>query len=438
MHAHDGATDGLIAFSGARVFDGTCTIAGRAVLVRHDVVVDVVPCESVPDAVPHHHEKDCSVLPGLIDTHVHFMRWQGSQYLAFGVTTVRDTGNPLQWILDRRAEWEANRWPRILCLGPLLDGPAPAHEVVGRRCADLADALIAVRETASKNVDGLKFYVGIDPEWLPSMVREGHAKGRKISMHCADGGVLAAARAGVDEFFHLDGILADVWPGRPPGWLDLWGVPEFGRTRDRRCSVADRIGESGIAATPTLAYWDSQWRIRTPDSLGPDDLRHTPPAMIDWQALPPDPASSDRWRRALAAAQRFVGLLLERDVPVLAGTDVPCGLVPPGPGLWHELSLLAEAGMSPTQALRAATSDAAAFLDRPELGSLKPGSAADMVLVRGNPMDAVPWQPDIVMVVQNGVVYRPDDLLAAEQESLADEPWADQFERHWDVRSQTL
>ena len=429
------ATDDVVAFSGARVFDGKRTVADQAVLVRNGMVSDVVPRDSVPTAAAHYHEQDCTVLPGLIDTHVHFMRWQGPQFLAFGVTTVRDTGNPLRWILDRRGEWEDKRWPRILCLGPLLDGPAPVHEVVCRRCADLADALVAIQETTKERVDGLKFYVGLDPEWLPAMVEDGHAGGHKVSMHCAGGGVLGAVRAGVDEFFHLAGISVDVWPGHPPGWLDVWGVPEFARTLDRQRVLADRIRESGVTATPTLAYWDSQWRIRTPESLGPEDLRDTPPPMIEWQAVPPDPASSEQWRRALRAEQSFVGLLLERDVPVLAGSDVPCGLVPPGPSLWRELSLLAEAGMSPTQALRAATSDAAAFLGRHDLGSLTPGSTADMVFVRGDPLDAIPSRPDIAMTVRSGVAYSPEDLLTAEQEGLADEPWAVQFKRHWERRN---
>jgi hypothetical protein len=238
----------------------------------------------------------------------------------------------------------------------------------------------------------------------------------------------------VDEFFHLDGILADIWPDHPPGWLELWGMPEFRGTLDRQRGVADRIRASGITATPTLAYWDSQWRLRTADSLGPADLRYTPPAMIEWQAVPPDPVASEPWRRALRAAQTFVGLLLERDVPVLAGSDVPCGLVAPGRSLWRELELLAEAGMSPMHALRAATSAAAAFLGRHDLGGLTPGSAADMVVVRGNPLDAIPSRPDIVMTVQGGVAYRPEDLLAVPQDSLADEPWAAQFSRHYAKR----
>ncbi len=426
--------DGLVAFSGTRVFDGKRTLMDHAVLVEGGIVSAVVPRDSVPTGAKRCHEDGCTILPGLIDTHVHFMRWQGPQFLAFGVTTIRDTGNPLKWILDRRGEWEKKRWPRILCMGPILDGPVPEHEVVCRPCGDLAGALTAVRETAEAGVDGVKFYVGLDPDWLPGMVKECHAHECRASMHCAGGGVLRAARAGVDEFFHLDGILADVWPGHPPGWLDLWGMPDFRRTLDRQRGVADDIRTSCITATPTLAYWDSQWRIRTGDSLGPENLRYTPSSMIEWQAVPPDPVSSERWRRALCAAQTFVGLLLEREVPVLAGSDVPCGLVPPGRSLWRELELLAEAGMSPTQAICAATSAAAAFLGRPDLGRLTPGSAADMVLVRGNPLDAIPSSPDILMTVQRGVAYRPEDLLAVQADSFVDEPWAVQFRRHYEKR----
>ena len=426
--------DGVLAVSGARVFDGERVLEDRAVLVEDGVVSGVVPRDAVPGGATLYHDGDCTVLPGLIDTHGHFMRWQGPQFLACGVTTVRDTGNDLKWILDRRGEWEDKSWPRILCLGPLLDGPAPGHEVVSRGCTDLADAVAAVKETTRERVDGVKLYAELNPEWIRAMVEESHAAGRKVSMHCADGGVLAAARAGVDEFFHLDGILADVWPGHPPGWLDIWGVPEFAGTLDQQRAVADGIRESGITATPTLAYWDSQWRIRTAAAVGPEDVRYTPSALIEWQVVAPDPSSSAQWRRALRAAQSFVGLLLERGVPVLAGSDVPFGLLRPGLSLWRELALLVEAGMSPQQAIGAATSDAATFLGRPELGRLAPGSAADMVLVRGNPLKLIPAQPDIVMVIRNGVVYRPEELLTAVEQSLADEPWADQFRRHWERR----
>ena len=423
-------SDSVTAFSGARIFDGTRRLDGQAVLVKDGRVLEIVPLDRVPDGAVHYHEQDCTILPGLIDCHVHFMRYQGPQFLAYGVTTVRDTGNELAWILARREEWASKPWPRILCLGPILDGPTPTHDQVCRRCVDLADAVAAVRETAKAEVDGLKFYVGLDPAWIPAMVEAAHGAGRKVSMHCAGGGVLSAARAGVDEFFHYDGILADVRPERPRAWLNAWGRPDFAETLDRQRVVADGIRDSKITATPTLAYWDSQWRIREEGWRDSEDLRYTPSAMVDWQAVPPDQKLVDEWRRALEAAQHFTGLLLEREVPILAGSDVPCGVIPPGLSLWRELSLLVGAGMSPERAIRAATVDAASYLGKSELGRLSPGSVADLAFVRGNPLEGIPAMPDVVMTLHHGTLYRSSELLPREEGPLDDEPWARQFKQH--------
>jgi imidazolonepropionase-like amidohydrolase len=161
-------------------------------------------------------------------------------------------------------------------------------------------------------------------------------------------------------------------------------------------------------------------------------MQDVPPAMIEWQASqPPDPAASAQWRRALEAAQRFVGLLAERGVPLLAGSDVPCGAVPPGLSLWRELALLVEAGLSPAQALRAATSGAAAFMGQDQLGRLRPGSAADLVMVRGNPLERIPERPEVVMVMRQGKIFRLADLRAASAAAaatMAEEPWGLQLE----------
>ena len=431
---HDTIASGRFACTAARVFDGEHTLADHAVMVENGVVSAVVPQCSLPEGVPLWHEPDSTILPGLIDTHVHFMRWQGPLFLAHGVTTIRDVGNDLEWILARRSEWEEHLWPRILCVGPLLDGEKPGHTIVSRCCTDAADAVAAVRETAAAGVDGIKLYDRLKTEWLAGMVREGHAAGCKVSMHCSESGVLVAGRAGVDEFFHLDGILADIWPAHPAGWLNVWGTPELSHTWDRQRKVADAIRDLGMTATPTLAYWDSQWRIRTAEHLCSEQMRHVPSPIVESQGTQPaDPVASAQWLRALHAAEKFVGLLLERGVPLLAGSDVPCGAVPTGLSLWRELALLVEAGLSPTQALRAATSTAATFMGQSHLGRLRPGSTADMVVVRGNPMARIPETPAIAVVIRHGVVHRPDDLLVAAEtavSTLKDEPWGIQLALH--------
>jgi hypothetical protein len=405
------------------------------VIVDGGAVRGLAQVADLPAHMPVVGAAGCTIVPGLIDAHIHFMRWQGPAYLARGVTTVRDTGNALSWILDRRREAGQQPWPRILSLGPLLDGPRPVHPVVSRPCRDAADAADAVREVCDAGVDGIKLYVGLPAGWLPSMAQQARVRGLRASIHCSGSGLRAALRAGIDEFFHHDGVLADVWPGgQPPGWLEAWGLAAFDATWDAQQRLADDIRAAGITATPTLAYWDSQWRTRTPQGHGSEAEAVAPPHITEWQTPPQDAAAADQWRRALDAALRFTGLLIEREAPVLAGTDAPCGAVPPGLGLWREMRFLNAAGMSAAQALRAATSETAAFLRRPELGRLGAGSAADLVVVRGNPLEAIPERPDVVRVMKNGAWHAPQELLE-QMEPLDDtpagaDPWALQFSQH--------
>jgi Amidohydrolase family len=68
-----------------------------------------------------------SVIPGLIDMHVHYQDWMEPLFLRHGVTTVRDVGNNLEMILTRR-QWSQKagaKQPRIFACGPLIDGPHP-------------------------------------------------------------------------------------------------------------------------------------------------------------------------------------------------------------------------------------------------------------------------------------------------------------------------
>ena len=427
---------GRCACTADRVFDGERVHTDQAVVVESGAVVGLMPRAALPPGLPMTDHAGCTILPGLIDAHSHFMRWQGPAYLAYGVTTVRDTGNDLAWILARRREADDRPWPRLLALGPILDGPQPIHPHVARRCADAADAVAAVDETLDAGVDGIKLYVGLPADWLPAMVRRTHERGARASIHCGGIGLRAALHAGVDEFFHHDGVLAAVWPGgRPPGWLDAWGDPGVGATWDEQRRLADAIAHSGATATPTLAYWDSQGRVRTPVGHGAAAAALVPLRLTTWQSARADPVAADKWRRALAATQRFTSLLLERQVPVLAGTDVPCGALPPGLSLWRELRLLTEAGMSPLQALGAATSAAAAFLRRPALGRLAPSAAADLVIVRGDPLAAIPESPDIVRVMRSGILHEPASLLRQTEPMVCDpasaaDPWTRQFAQH--------
>jgi len=292
----------------------------------------------------------------------------------------------------------------------------------------------AIRDVAAAGASGIKLYCGLPAAWLPALAAEIHSAGLKASMHCQGTGVMAAAKAGIDEFFHLDGIAIDVWPDHPPGWLGIWGLPGFAETADAQQRVADEIGRQGMTATPTLSYWESQWRIRAADYDPPREAPHVPAQMTKWQAtMSNDSEASEQWQRATEAAQGFTELLLQRGVRVLPGSDVPCGGQTPGLSLWREMSLLSGAGMPAVDVLAAATSGAADFLECPHLGRLAAGCPADLVIVKGDPTRQIPATPDIVAVVQGGVPHTPDDLRAEadkEAATVTEDPWSFQWRMH--------
>ena len=425
------------AYAADNVFDGGRFYANHAVIVAKDRISALVAVAELSPDTPVDHYPGCTLVPGLIDTHMHFLRWQGPVFLAYGVTTVRDTGNDLPWILQCRAEWRDRPWPRILSLGPLIDGDPPGHALVAHRVSDAESAVAAVRATAAAGVDGIKLYASIAAEWIAPMAAAAHEAGHKISMHCLPHGVLVAGRGGVDEFYHLDGILADIWPDHPPGWLHVWGDPGLAKTWDRQQQVADEIAALDLVSTPTLAYWDSQWRMRLERGPWPEEQPHMPADLFKWSSAAPDPALGHTWQRALEAAQRFQRLLNERGVVVLAGSDTPCGGILPGQSLWRELVLLTGTGLSPAAALRAATSAAADFLAQPRLGRLAADCAADLAIVRGDLSRAVPDRPEVELVVRDGTPHRPADLLRQPDDpTWRSDPWARQFEQHWTRRMQ--
>lgn len=423
----------LWACQAGKVFDGENVLTDHAVIIQNDIIHAVVPVHQIPPGTAVLSKPDCTLIPGLIDAHVHFMRWEGPFFCAFGITTIRDIGNRLDWILAQRAESKRDDWPRILCVGPPIDGPAPFWSIC-RASKNKDEAVHHVKETVAAGVDGLKFYAGLPADWVEPMARAGHDAGSYVAMHCQSVPVLQAGAAGIDEFQHLDALLGDIWPNHPAGWLEIFGHPDFSATLARQEQIADRIRDLGLSNTPTLMIHETFANMNSPDfRLAAADRACLPRELIDYFIAPrPNAALATLWRDSVANAQRFVALMFERGVPILAGTDLPFNCMVPGKSLWGELGLLAGAGMSPRQCLRAATFEAARQLRAPQIGRLQSGCMADMVFVKGDLLMRIPANPDIAVVIRNGHVWDPEDLLTAGKTGMphapvAADPWGKEF-----------
>ena len=160
-----------------------------------------------------------------------------------------------------------------------------------------------------------------------------------------------------------------------------------------------------------------------------------PPELARWASAEPDSAAAARWRCALDAAQRFMDLLLEREVPVLAGSDTPCGGILPGPEpLAGNCHCLWNRGCHPSALCVRRPRMRQISCSGQKLGRLRKGRSADLVFVRGDLTKHIPERPEIVLVMRDGAVYQPKELLQAAKaaaSTMKSDPWARQFELHW-------
>jgi imidazolonepropionase-like amidohydrolase len=175
-------------------------------------------------------------------------------------------------------------------------------------------------------------------------------------------------------------------------------------------SVVQRVVERGAYVVPTFAVTEQVARRGTPEQESVPLLDQVPAARRQsWRAATAGaPERAAGAARRLRCLQTFIGRVQRAGGMVVAGSDTSNPYVVPGASLRRELELLVEAGLSPREALAAATRTAAAFLGQADqLGTLEPGKLADLVVLGADPVASVAALREIQLVVRDGrVVWR--------------------------------
>jgi len=391
------------AYRAARIFDGFSehVIEDGTVLVQDGRIASVGPASGGPAAdLPAGAEVtdlgDATLLPGLIDAHVHLV-WSASAephevvdreapaltalrcannaglHLRAGVTTVRDVGatGGLSVDVGRAVELGVIPGPRVVAAGRAIAMTGGHGWFLGRE-ADGPDAVRrAVREEMKAGATCIKLMASggvyghaeepgspqLTVEEMSVAVEEAHKAGRKVAAHAYSAGAIGnALSAGVDSIEH-------------------------GSFLDRR--TAERMREQGTYLVPTMSVYAAMDQ-RGPELGAPEYIRRKTAGILE--------ASREAFR-----------LALETGVPIAAGTDCGAPGHPHGT-LGEELALMVEAGATPTQALRFGTSDAAELLGLGGvLGSLEPDKNADLTVMAGNPLDEIGALGEVRLVLRNGV-----------------------------------
>jgi imidazolonepropionase-like amidohydrolase len=405
----------------ARLVHGDGRVTPRATVVIRGRRIATVQPGATLGGPPGRREIDAAgrtLLPGLIDAHVHVTGWSLPLFLRYGVTSVRDLNNDPAYVLPLSREDTTDR-PRIVSTGALVDGPGSfwknAIEV-----GTVGEMRAAVRRQIAAGAGVVKVYTRLPPALVAVAVEEARARGVTVAAHLGRTNALEAGAAGVASLEHLSGI-ADAASDEPErlraaheDFLGGWTAfeREWLRLRPEALQrVARGLLQRGVAVVPTLALHEAFSRLADPGLLRDPALAGVPKDVVEKEWDPADIMGRAKWtpeilgdfKRALVVQQRFVAAFAKLGGRVVAGTDTPQQFVVPGWSLHRELQLYVAAGLTPEAAIRSATSDAAALLGIAErAGTIDVGKDADLVLVDGDPLRDIRATTAIRLVVRLG------------------------------------
>ncbi len=392
-----------------RVVDGTGAAAleaGEVTVVagRIDCVGAMGIC-AVPSGAQVIDAGSGTILPGLIDAHTHvFDTGMLAMFLPAGVTAIRDLHNALP-TLARLEAVEMPR-PRIVKAGPLIDGRRTWPGALLATTPE--EGIAAVDSVTAAGVDVVKLYNGLDSATFAATAARTREKGFPITADLFGSRVdaLAALEHGVRGFEHGGGFLT--------AYSRLGG--------DRTAMAIDTVLLDRIVAAilehdaylvPTLIVQRQYALDETPSLEGvPMADRVQPFLRVFWtrrDSVPPE--FRERFRANMRFVSALANRLVQRGGRVGAGSDLPNPYVVPGGALHQELELLVEAGLTPLQAIRAATAEAAKILGFDDVGRIAAGQAADLIIVDGDPTRDIRATRAVRTVVLRGQVYTQQELL---------------------------
>jgi imidazolonepropionase-like amidohydrolase len=357
------------------------------------------------------------LIPGLIDSHVHIKEADSLfLFVVNGVTTVQNmAGQPFH--LRLRAETNA-----ATLLGPRIITTGATTAQVGAETPAEVERLVA--EQLAAGYDAIKMYGSggpgsMTPETYHRLIQAAHARGLRVVGHAprnlAFQVVLDERQNSID---HMEEIVYTHLPlGRLlAGYVDLqFGratpqvrdslhrvpVPDFaGELRAEIDALAQAVKAGGLAVTPNLVffrniYWSTTDSIHA--LLRAPELDYAAPLLrLNWSPLLNNYANA--WSGNRDVVSRYLGRVVELQfamtaafhragVPLMTGTDSEGLGAQPGFGVHTELELFVQAGMSPVEALRAATIVPAQVMRIADsVGSVERGRVADLVLLEANPL----------------------------------------------------
>ncbi|NBB89950.1 MAG: amidohydrolase family protein [Spirochaetes bacterium] len=424
------------------------------------------------------------LMPGLIDSHVHLHGFPSGFHgppaqppyaltenflrllVCNGITSARDTGNYVETIRYCQRWGREHDGPRVFGTSPVLDRP-PLLWGFSRWVNDAAAARRAVDELRDAGTGWVSLFHNLSEAQVEAAARRAQKYGLKVAADVRAASPIDVVRAGVSSIEHAENLIPRHFvppqsaagvnageaagDGAPAGGVAASGststVEQMQRLSNTDLSgaplrrLADAMVEHDTALCPTLLY-SHRW-------CSVDDMIHEPnleymvavmPAaeqMLGMRSTMGQMFGKGRFRRQLGISKRsgadqqkvdegleklgrLVAQMHDVGVRIVAGTDTPSPSLVPGFSLHREMELMVRGGMAPVDVLASATSAPASLLGRDDLGVVRKGAVADLLLVDGNPLTQIGDTRRVRTVLKGGVpvdrstMFEPIRTLADE------------------------
>jgi imidazolonepropionase-like amidohydrolase len=403
--------DSPLVLLGATLIDvtGKPPIPNSAVVISGDRIIAAGPRSQIkiPDGAKTIDVSGKFLLPGLWDMHSHFYQVEfGPTYLAAGITTARDVGNEIEFgtALRDAAKQKRGLGPRMLLAG-YIDGKNDFHSFdVQVETPDEARA--AVQRYKNAGYEQIKIRDNVKLETLKVITAEAHRLGMTVTGHVPKTmNALQAVEAGMDQINHLNYVLSGFFPkgdaSQPQVSINL-------DSPDSKFALKF-FKEHGTVTDPTVAVLELMIHPKsTPiESFEPGVTKVAPELVeqINQKGGPPDEAEG--LNMVIATLLKTIGALHQANIPMVAGTDVGV----PGHTLHRELELYVKAGLTPLEAIQAATLTPARVMKlENEVGTIEAGKRADIIILDANPLDDISNIRKVRFVITQGRLFESNKL----------------------------
>lgn len=434
----------LVVLAHVKVIDGTGAPAleDQSIVIEHGLIRSIGPATIPPPTGSKVIDlTGRTVIPGLVGMHEHmfylgptgkgFNLGDGAPqmypdmpysfprlYLAAGVTSLRTTGSMEPYVdLELKHYIDEGRipGPKMHLTGPYLTGPGlylpQLHVLTGPE-----DATRTVNYWADEGFTSFKAYQQITRAELGAAIKAAHARGLKVTGHLCSVTFREAVDLGIDNLEHglttdtefVKGKPVDQCPGGAAASLANLEVkgPEIQ-------STIHYLVDHHVAITSTLPVFEAGIPNRPPLQQRFLDVL-SPPSKTDYLiARARVSATGDPKGLAFHKEQEFEVAFVKAGGTLLAGLDpTGNGAVVAGFGDQREVELLVEAGFTPFEAIHIATENGAKFLGEDDkIGTLKPGKAADLVVIHGDPTQKIEDIEQVETVFKDGKGYDSQKLI---------------------------